>query len=169
MAYRDDVEALTARRGAIARELETLTKEREGIGRELVDMRVASPCSEAWDEMAGDDRVRHCGACRQHVYNLSGMTRAEAEALIRERNGNLCVRFYERADGTVLLRDCSVGRVRTVGKVALAIAAGAIVGGVATAAIRSARADDTDDDRWCKPGRHTVGKYEGGPVTPEFE
>ncbi len=75
----------------------------------LEQVRVASPCHAAWDDMSGDDRVRHCGRCEKNVYNLSGMTRAEAEALVRRTEGELCIRFYRRADGTVLTRDCPVG------------------------------------------------------------
>jgi hypothetical protein len=56
--------------------------------------------------MAGDDRVRHCQECNLNVYNLSEMTRAQAERLIAEREGRLCVRFYRRADGTMLMQDC---------------------------------------------------------------
>jgi len=59
--------------------------------------------------MVGDDRARFCGQCQKHVYNLSSLTADEAVALIREREGGLCARFYRRADGTVLTSDCPVG------------------------------------------------------------
>lgn len=75
----------------------------------LDGIRIASPCSQSWDAMAGDARVRFCGACRLHVYDLSAMTRPEAEALVRGREGRLCVRFHRRPDGTVLTKDCPVG------------------------------------------------------------
>jgi hypothetical protein len=78
----------------------------------LNNIRVASPCSAAWDAMTGDERVRFCGACRKSVYNLSEMTRAAAERLIGETEGRVCVRFYRRRDGTVLTSDCPVGRGR---------------------------------------------------------
>ena len=32
---------------------------------------VAEPCTESWEGMSGDDRVRYCQGCRKHVYNLS--------------------------------------------------------------------------------------------------
>jgi hypothetical protein len=63
----------------------------------------------SWAQMTGDDRARHCQACKLNVYNLSDMTRREAESLIASREGRLCVRFYRRADGTVLTRDCPRG------------------------------------------------------------
>ncbi len=41
-----------------------------------------------------------------NVYNLSAMSRAELLALIREREGRVCGRFYQRKDGTIMTRDC---------------------------------------------------------------
>ena len=75
----------------------------------LANVKVASPCSALWGQMAGDDRARFCAQCQKHVYNLSNLTADEAAALIREREGSLCARFYQRADGTVLTSDCPVG------------------------------------------------------------
>jgi hypothetical protein len=75
----------------------------------LANVKVASPCSARWGHMVGDDRVRFCAQCQRHVYNLSNLTADEAAALIREREGRLCARFYRRADGTVLTSDCPVG------------------------------------------------------------
>ena len=89
-------------------------------------IRVASPCNVAWDEMSGDDQSRFCGRCAQFVYNLSEMTREEAEALILETEGKICVRFYRRADGTMLTKDCAVGAragpgLRRLGRAAVAM------------------------------------------------
>lgn len=81
-----------------------------GIGKiDLDNIGVAAPCSAEWGRMTGDERVRHCALCRKNVYNLSEMTRAEAEDLIRQKEGKLCVRFYRRADGTMLTANCPVG------------------------------------------------------------
>jgi len=49
--------------------------------------------------MAGDDRVRFCVGCGKYVHNLSAMTRGEAEQLVCEAAGQLCVRF-QPADAT---------------------------------------------------------------------
>lgn len=76
---------------------------------ELDNIEVASPCSMAWADMVGGDTVRFCGACQKNVFNLSGMQRAEALELVRASEGRLCVRFFRRADGTVLTEDCPVG------------------------------------------------------------
>jgi len=75
----------------------------------LEHVRVAAPCPADWGKMVGDERMRYCERCSLHVYNLSGMTRREAEALVTSAEGRLCVRFYRRADGTILTRNCPVG------------------------------------------------------------
>lgn len=75
----------------------------------LNNLRIASPCSADWDAMYGDDRKRFCGDCKLNVYNLSGMTRDEAESLIVNAEGRLCVRMFQRQDGTLITKDCPVG------------------------------------------------------------
>jgi hypothetical protein len=37
------------------------------------------------------------------------MSKPEADHLIINREGRLCVRFYRRADGSILTKDCPVG------------------------------------------------------------
>lgn len=75
----------------------------------LDSVRIASPCSADWNAMVGDERKRFCGECNLNVYNLSGMTRYDAEHLLRLSEGRLCVRYFQRPDGTVLTQDCPVG------------------------------------------------------------
>jgi hypothetical protein len=75
----------------------------------LQNLKVATPCSEIWEEMKGDDRVRHCARCRFNVYDLSAMTTSEAEQLLGSTEGKLCVTFFQRADGRVLTKDCRGG------------------------------------------------------------
>jgi hypothetical protein len=70
---------------------------------------VATPCPADWDRMVGGDRVRFCGQCQLNVYNLSAMSRDDAEALIARTEGRLCVRFYRRQDGSIITEDCPVG------------------------------------------------------------
>jgi hypothetical protein len=73
------------------------------------NIRVASPCPANWEQMKGDDRVRHCDACNLNVYNLAAFTEAEIRALVENRKGRLCGRIYQRRDGTVLTQNCPVG------------------------------------------------------------
>jgi hypothetical protein len=72
-------------------------------------VKVAAPCPAEWERMTGDDRQRFCHQCSLNVYNLSGMTRREAEALVADSEGRLCVRYFRRADGTILTSNCPVG------------------------------------------------------------
>ena len=78
----------------------------------LENLKIASPCSQDWNAMIGNDRQRFCGACEMNVYNLSGMTREDAESMPATLEGRLCVRFYRRADGSVMTKDCPVGWAR---------------------------------------------------------
>lgn len=101
----------------------------------LDSIRIASPCPANWDEMFGGERKRHCGECKLNVYNLSNMTRREAEDLLINSEGRLCVRFFRRADGTILTKNCPVGwqaakqRVSRVATAAFSMAAG-LFGGI---------------------------------------
>ena len=88
-------------------------------------IRIASPCSASWEEMRGDERVRFCQQCRLNVYNLSAMEPENAEKLVREKEGRLCVRYYARPDGTMPVRDCPVGFQAARRTVLARIAAGA--------------------------------------------
>ncbi|PYT00132.1 MAG: hypothetical protein DMF63_09190 [Acidobacteria bacterium] len=73
--------------------------------------------------MAGDERKRFCGDCKLNVYNLSGMTRYDAENLLRLSEGRLCVRYFKRPDGTVLTMDCPVGWAKVKQRVTFIAAA----------------------------------------------
>jgi hypothetical protein len=146
MTYRDDLTALAARHDVLATEVAHKTRELEQATRLLEEaqararlpvldnIRIAAPCDADWSKMTGDDRARHCGDCRKPVFNLSNMTRPEAEALIIEKQGKLCVRYYQRKDGTILTKDCPVGVARrrkrklvAAGAVAMLAGGGALV------------------------------------------
>lgn len=75
----------------------------------LDNIKIASPCPADWNEMRGDARRRHCLQCGLNVYNLSDMTRDEAESFLINSEGRVCVKYYRRKDGTVLTQDCPVG------------------------------------------------------------
>ena len=142
-AYRNELDALTARRDALAAEVAAKTRELDDATRMvneverkarlpvLDNIRVASPCKADWAAMTGDERVRHCGACDKDVFNLSAMTRDEAQALITEKAGKLCARYYQRADGTILLADCTVGAKQQRGRRLIAAGAAALLAGAA--------------------------------------
>jgi hypothetical protein len=96
---------------------------------------VREPCTEDWNAMRGGERVRFCGLCHRNVFNLSAMTRPEAEAILAEREGRLCVRFYKRADGTVTTSDCAPDRLAAARRKARRtfVWAGVMAGGFFTA------------------------------------
>lgn len=75
----------------------------------LDNIKIASPCRADWNAMVGNNRQRYCGECKLNVYNLSGMSRTEAENLLLQSEGRICVRYFRRSDGTVLTEDCPVG------------------------------------------------------------
>lgn len=75
----------------------------------LKNLHIASPCQADWQKMVGSESVRFCGDCKLNVYNISQLTTQQAEDLIRQTEGHLCVRYFKRADGTVLVQDCPVG------------------------------------------------------------
>ena len=64
-------------------------------------IQVQNPCAADWQSMAGDERTRFCDGCGKHVHNLSAMTTDEAERLVCEAAGRLCVRYNVAPDGAV--------------------------------------------------------------------
>lgn len=71
----------------------------------LEQIRVARPCPASWDAMEGDERMRFCGGCRKYVHNLSALPRQQAERLICEAAGRLCVRFERDERGNIVTLD----------------------------------------------------------------
>jgi hypothetical protein len=68
----------------------------------LDKIEVKSPCSESWDEMFGNNEVRFCSHCAKNVHDISAMTRQKAEKLVKESNGNLCVRYVKTPNGKLI-------------------------------------------------------------------
>ncbi|HSN26584.1 MAG TPA: hypothetical protein VLT45_09865, partial [Kofleriaceae bacterium] len=92
------IEEAQARLAAAEAALAAKRRERDEVARMieerrrlpvLPNIRVASPCPADWNAMVGDSRVRACATCNKNVFDLSAMTRADAEALIRATNGDL--------------------------------------------------------------------------------
>jgi hypothetical protein len=110
---------------------------------ELPNLRIGFACKQRWEDMVGDDRVRACGGCDRPVFNLSAMTRDEAEGVLATRGLTPCVRFYRRPDGTVMTTDCPTGARREGRR--LAVVASSLAAGVALAAPSSARAEPAPD------------------------
>jgi hypothetical protein len=134
----------------------------------LDDLRVAAPCTQRWDDMVGDDRVRVCGACARPVFDLSAMTAADAEAVLATRGAAPCVRFYQRGDGRVKTSDCPDGAPLSRG--ALAAAAVVLAAGAAAATLApTPRADaDTAAPEACDLDEAAAlgGEADGGEARP---
>jgi hypothetical protein len=89
---------------------------------------IASPCSVPWESMSGDERERLCASCNKTVYDVSAMTRADAESLLTAKGTDACLRIFRRFDSTIITADCPVGvekkkRARRRGAIAGALAA----------------------------------------------
>lgn len=89
----------------------------------LRKLRVAEPCSERWDEMFGNDRVRFCSHCAKSVNDISAMSPKEALRLVKRSRGNICVRYVEHP----LTNEPVIGgRLYQIARRAPAIAAGVV-------------------------------------------
>ena len=90
---------------------------------------IASPCTVPWNSMKGDDRKRYCGSCCLHVYDVSQMSRPEAESLLLHSEGRVCARLWRRTDGTLLTKDCGPIRLAIERRLRwVRVAAAAILG-----------------------------------------
>jgi hypothetical protein len=67
----------------------------------LNSIQVKDPCSQDWNKMFGNDKVRFCEHCVKNVHDLSAMTRKKAEALVARSKGGICVRYIRRPDGDI--------------------------------------------------------------------
>jgi protocatechuate 3,4-dioxygenase beta subunit len=66
---------------------------------------VASPCSESWDAMSGDERSRFCASCRRTVHDFRFLSPREIEARLQASRGHLCARLTRDAAGRLLTAD----------------------------------------------------------------
>jgi len=69
--------------------------------RPRLDLRHTESCTQAWEEMRGDSKSRHCDACEKMVYNFAGMTVTEIQRVLIEKEGRLCARIVRDTDGSV--------------------------------------------------------------------
>jgi hypothetical protein len=105
----------------------------------LNNVTVSSPCTEDWNSMTGNDQVRFCKHCNLDVHNLSQMTRSQAQRLVAQSNGRLCVRYHHDATGQP--QTLPVGqRLHRIGRRVSRIVAGAFT---ATLSVTSAVAQNS--------------------------
>jgi ankyrin repeat protein len=102
--------------------------------KDLLDKtKVATPCSESWNEMSGNEKVRFCSHCAKDVNNISEMTRKEAFKLVRKSDGNLCIRYYQNPKGKKLFLPQLHQIIRQTGVLAGTLSAALSVSSVAYA------------------------------------
>src|SRR5688572_21475273 len=134
----------------------------------LQRLAVTSPCTQDWDSMIGNDRVRFCEHCSLHVHNLSEMTRARALRLAEKSKGRICVRYHHDPNGLISTRTVSP-RLYQLGRRVSRLAAGAFS---ATLSLTAAVAQQSPSGASVTPvvqsdGRWALGAAVGGTVTDQ--
>lgn len=66
---------------------------------------IAMPCSVDWDSMKGNDEVRLCGGCNKNVYNISAMSKKEAEEILSGPTLP-CLQILRNEDGMLITDEC---------------------------------------------------------------
>ncbi len=93
--------------------------------RKLDRLTIPKPCSSDWKMMLGDEKKRFCSECNKYVYDISKLTRTQAEALVASKQGQLCARLTRQPDGKVITEDMRPG-VQLLGRRASPIASAVI-------------------------------------------
>ena len=112
----------------------------------LQRLAVKSPCSQDWNSMIGNDRVRFCEHCSLHVHNISEMTRAEALRLAHRSNGRLCVRYLTNAQDSIVTRIPGSQRIYQIGRRVSRLASGAFGATLSVSAVFAAPAPAVHGD-----------------------
>lgn len=58
-------------------------------------LKVYEPCTQDWEDMTGNEKVRFCSHCQLSVNNISEMTQTEAMRLVRNSSKRICVRYIK--------------------------------------------------------------------------
>ncbi len=105
----------------------------------LKNVTIPKPCDADWNTMVGNERVRFCEHCSLHVHNLSALTRNQAERLVAQSNGRLCVRYHQDPNGRPALLP-AVQKLHRIGRRVSRLAAGAFT---ASLSVSSALAQES--------------------------
>ncbi|HKO59647.1 MAG TPA: ankyrin repeat domain-containing protein [Pyrinomonadaceae bacterium] len=108
---------------------------------------VTSRCTQDWDSMIGNDRVRFCEHCSLHVHNISRMKPAQALLLANRSRGRLCVRYDSTARNEIVTRTPEPRGLHRIGRRVSRIASGAFSAALSVSAVfaepvSTVRADD---------------------------
>jgi hypothetical protein len=136
----------------------------------LNQIHVPEPCGQDWEAMDGDAQKRLCAGCGCHVHDLSAMTATDAQSVLDNAVGRLCVRYETRPDGTPLTLDDAptperrvfwTRRLATAASWALALA----VTGLGLTTVRTEAAPQKTAHAKSKP--HAKLKPHAVPVVPQ--
>ncbi len=79
----------------------------EKIENPLDNLILAFPCPVKWESMTGDERKRFCNQCSKNVYDISDLSRYEAEKLLQSNaTEGICIKYYVRPDGKIKTDNC---------------------------------------------------------------
>ena len=62
----------------------------------FLQLNIADPCHEDWDNMTDNEKGKFCGSCQKQVTDFSGMTDSQVVAFFRKKTaGTVCGRFND--------------------------------------------------------------------------
>lgn len=132
------------------------------------DLMIAAPCSAKWDDMQGAGAIRFCHLCELNVYDTKLMSEAEISELmsLNEQNGRqTCLKLYRRADGTLLTRDCPIGkRIKDRCAQAGMLVRAAVLLALGWLQLQSANADDKKVSEAKQSSEQKIGE----PIEPIY-
>ncbi len=85
----------------------------------LVD--VPNPCEKSWDEMIGNEQTRHCLHCDRDIHNLSEISVKEAQKLLFQSKGRVCVRLMRDADDKIQTNDRKFHQISRKSRIAAGV------------------------------------------------
>lgn len=85
------------------------------------DVRIAKPCPKNWNEMTGDDQSRFCSHCEKSVHNLAEMSAGDAEQLLCNTSGRVCIRMVNGPQGSFKTKQGWFRRVALAGAATLTL------------------------------------------------
>lgn len=62
--------------------------------------------------MTGNRQIRFCSHCANDVHDISAMTRAKAEKLVKNSNGKLCVRYVKNPHGKLITAPMKLTQIK---------------------------------------------------------
>ena len=60
----------------------------------LENVTVPNPCPMSWEQMTGNDEIRHCASCQHKVYNISEMPKRRALKVLNQPENTVCISYY---------------------------------------------------------------------------